>query len=98
MQSHYARNLDSVFHTQMFTSESIEYGLQRAEMELVSEWVFGQDSVDLLRCILKEIEHSYSSEFLSSVKGKLEPLVDSLQGVFDKGHFADARHILAKRI
>ena len=55
----------------MFTSESIEYGLQRAEMELVSEWVFGQDSVDLLRCILKEIEHSYSSEFLSSVKGNL---------------------------
>lgn len=98
VQSHYARNLDSVFHTQMFTSESIEYGLQRAEMELVSEWVFGQDSVDLLRCILKEIEHSYSSDFLSSVKGKLEPLVDSLQGVFDKGHFADARHILAKRI
>ena len=55
VQSHYARNLDSVFHTQLFTSDSIEYGLQRAEMELVSEWVFGQDSVDLLRCILKEI-------------------------------------------
>ena len=95
VSSHYARNLDSVFHTQLFTNESIAHGLNAAGLDMVAEWVFGQDSADLFRCLLKGVEGNYNDEFLRSLRPQFEALADSIQSSIDHAHFADARHILA---
>lgn len=93
--SHYARNLDSVFHTQIFTTQSIAHGLACAGMEIVSDWIFGQDATDLFRCLLKGAEKTYEAEFLDSLRPQFESLVDSIQSGIDHAHFSDARHVLA---
>lgn len=93
--SHFARQLDSVFHTQLYTPESIGHALERAGFEILSEWIFGQDALDFYRMLAIGIEATYPRALRRRVLNALNESLDAIQGALDRAEFADARHVLA---
>ncbi len=91
----YARNLDNVVHTQVFTEKSVGYALDMAEFELVSQWVFGQDAEDFCRFIVSSLRDFYPDDLLEESGGALLKIQDKLQNLFDLNHLSDQRHIIA---
>lgn len=97
LRDHYPRNLDAMMHTQIYTEDSLRYFLNQAGFTPVSEWIFGQDTIDIHRFLSVNLKDIYPSSLYNRVQEKLNPLIDPLQAVIDRGHFSDARHILAVR-
>ena len=92
---HFARNLDSVIHTQLYTDSSIDYALSQAGYERVAEWVFGQDALDLSRALLVNMRDKYPATMLKTVSESLVKIQDQMQVVLDQHYLASERHILA---
>jgi 2-polyprenyl-3-methyl-5-hydroxy-6-metoxy-1,4-benzoquinol methylase len=92
---HYARILDEVFHVQIFTDASIDFCLRASGFRKVSEWVFGQDALDLVRALVTALRDKLSPALLDEVRTALTALQDPLQHVFDRGRVADSRHVIA---
>ena len=90
----YARNLDAVVHTQIYTEESIEYALNLAKYEKVGQWVFGQDAEDFSRFILDSLREKYPDDLLQEVSKNLLNIQDSFQHVLDLSHLSDQRHFI----
>jgi len=95
---HFARQLDNVLHTQLYTDSSIRYGLQLAGYVPVAEWVFGQDALDFSRLLLLNLQHHYSTTMLQAASEDLARICDQLQAVLDQNHMADSRHVLAVKV
>ena len=91
---HCARNLDNVVHTQLYTYESINYAMENSGYEIIGEWIFGQDSQDLISFLKFKLDHVYK-EIKDEVYEKLNSLLNPVQCEIDKKRFADAIHILA---
>jgi len=91
----YARNLDAVVHTQIYTEKSINYALEISGFEKISQWVFGQDAEDFSRFILESLRYNYPDDMFQEMSDKLLNLQDDLQHLFDVRHLSDQRHIIA---
>ena len=90
-----ARHLDNVYHTQLYTDDSINYSLETFGYERVGEWIFGQDAQDLCSLLMKKIQANSKYDISNIFSDKLDNIVDSLQSAIDHSHFSDARHVLA---
>jgi hypothetical protein len=90
---HYARSLDSVLHTQLFTDRSIAHAMARAEYEIKAEWLFGQDADDLYRALVAKGKQATSEGALA----RLGNALSEIQGAIDRVRLSDSRHILAVR-
>ena len=95
VKDHYPRCLDAMMHTQIYTEQSLAYLLNEAGYEVISEWVFGQDTMDIHRFMSTNLAEQYPEKLYQSSMNKIKTLIDPLQSVIDQAHFADARHILA---
>jgi len=94
---HFARNLDGVVHTQVFTDTSIEYAMQEANYQILGEWIFGQDTSDLIRFLQNCSKSSPSTKTEKKLFQQLSKAHDTIQSAFDQNHLSDQRHILAIR-
>lgn len=94
-ENNYARNLDCVVHTQLFTDESIAYAMKMAGYEIRAQWIFGQDSEDLIRIFVNNIKKNLPLKLQGMFREKLLLMTDGMQGCLDKLHFSDQRHIIA---
>jgi 2-polyprenyl-3-methyl-5-hydroxy-6-metoxy-1,4-benzoquinol methylase len=94
-ENNYARNLDCVLHTQLYTDKSINFAMKEAGFRIVAKWIFGQDAEDFIRFILKNLTHKFSPNLISQVQDELYMYQDSLQHCFDKSNLSDQRHIIA---
>jgi len=94
---HAARTLDNLVHRQIYTDKSIVYLLNKMRYKKISEWVFGQDALDLKRMILSNLSKKTLSETdtFFDIKEKIGNLIDPIQEAIDKNHFSDSRHILS---
>jgi hypothetical protein len=90
---HYARSLDSVLHTQLFTDRSIQYAMGRAGYEIKAEWLFGQDADDLYRALVAKGELRAPQ----GVIARLGETLSEIQSAIDRARLSDSRHILAVR-
>jgi len=90
---HYARSLDSVLHTQLFTDRSIRHAMARAGYEIKAEWLFGQDADDLYRALIVKGAGATSQPALARLEGALS----EIQNAIDRARLSDSRHILAVR-
>lgn len=95
IKNHYPRSLDAMMHTQIYTEESLKYFLGSTGYDVVSEWVFGQDMMDIHRFLSHNLSQQYPEKLYSYSIDKIEKLVDVIQSQIDQAHFSDARHILA---
>lgn len=93
----YARNLDGVMHQQVFTDESIAYGLAQAGCEIVAQWVFGQDAEDGVRFLTTRGAEHYPARLWDGMFARMKGLPDAWQQVLDRAGLADQRHVLAIR-
>ena len=85
-------------HTHLYTKKSLQYLAQEFDFDIISEWWFGTDIVDLYRHIFINLEKSQSSnELIGSFKEMLLPLIDSMQLELDKKHCSSEVHLLLKR-
>ena len=91
----FARQLDSVLHTQLYTDSSIQFVLAAYGYEPLGQWIFGQDGCDLARMLSVALQNKYPARLLSDVKERLFNLADGLQHVIDMAKFAETRHVLA---
>ena len=95
--NNYARAFDTVVHTQVYTDRSIDYAMNTADMDIVAEWVFGQDAEDFRRVMLANLAGKLPASMLAEAHDRLSELLDPLQQCFDTLHMADQRHVLAVR-
>jgi hypothetical protein len=91
----FARQLDSVLHTQLYTDSSIQFVMASYGYEPLGQWIFGQDGCDLARMLSVALQDKYPARLLNDVKERLFDMADGLQHVIDTARFAETRHILA---
>ena len=77
----WARQLSSS-HTHLFSDESLDYLMSKNGFKAYCSWLYGQDSIDLSRMILQEIEGS--DEFKTDVKELLKKSLNILQKACDE--------------
>jgi len=94
----FARNLDGVFHTQIFTDDSIHYAMKLAECRILSEWIFGQDVSDLSRFLGYELYgNNLETKIHSKLNAQLQDINDDIQILLDQKRLSDQRHFIAIR-
>ena len=86
-----------MLHTHLFSEASIEYFLEAAEYDLVGEWIFGQDMMDIHRLLKMNLQARYPKELERYIDAKLGGLIDPLQAILDEASFSDSRHIIARK-
>lgn len=94
-EQNYARNLDNVIHTQMYTDKSIDFAMKYADYTITNEWIFGQDSSDLVRCFYDRLKYKYPKQMLDQIMENLTELQDPFQACLDQLKLSDQRHIIA---
>ena len=94
-ENNYARNLDCVLHTQLYTDESIKFAMDAAGFRIIAQWIFGQDAEDFIRFVLNSIANKFSLKKIDQIQNNLYQLQDSMQNCFDKLNLSDQRHIIA---
>lgn len=92
-----ARSLDSVFHTQMYTEQSLGHALMNAGYDTIAEWLFGQDAQDLCRVLATAMNGAVPAELAVSHAKTLVALMDPLQEAIDRARSCDARHLLVRK-
>nr|MBF0222717.1 class I SAM-dependent methyltransferase [Desulfobulbaceae bacterium] len=93
--NNFARSFDCVVHTQVYTDKSIQYALENSGFSILSEWVFGQDSSDLTRFMITNLQDKLSPAMIESLAGNLTSIEDGIQNCVDKAMLADQRHVIA---
>lgn len=96
---------DSIFHrqlhgghTHLYTDESIKYLADEFGFEIVSQWWFGTDVVDLYRNIYINLENKEVSERVRRhYTNMMKTMVDAMQLEIDKKHFSSEVHVLLKK-
>ena len=92
--TNYARNLDAVLHTQLYTDTSIEYMMEESGYEILAEWIFGQDAMDFTRFILNNLSEKLSKIMLKKIDNDFIRLQDSIQHSLDILRLSDQRHLI----
>ena len=85
-------------HTHLFTESSIRQMHKILDVNIVSEWRFGTDIMDLYRSLRTLLENKKTSETMINLfhEGFFEE-VDMLQSVLDKNHFCSEIHCVVSK-
>jgi 2-polyprenyl-3-methyl-5-hydroxy-6-metoxy-1,4-benzoquinol methylase len=85
-------------HTHLYTEESLNYLAQEFNFDIISEWWFGTDMVDLYRNMFINIEDkNVSSTIKVHYKNMMTKIIDSMQLEIDKNHYSSEVHMLLKK-
>lgn len=94
-EKNYARHLDCVVHTQLYTDRSINYSMETSGFDIVARWIFGQDAEDLMRFVTTNLEKRFSDPLIKVIQKDFHRLQNNLQQCFDQLELSDQRHIIA---
>ena len=84
-------------HTHLYTEDSIKYFVSEYKFEILSEWWFGTDILDLYRHFIVTFEElGYSEALVGNFKTSFKPLIDNLQLEIDRQKKSDEVHLLLK--
>jgi hypothetical protein len=85
-------------HTHLYTEESLKHLSDEFDLEIIAEWWFGQDVVDLYRNLLINLEgKSVSDNLKNHYKKMMCSFMDSVQLEIDKKHYSSEVHMLLKK-
>ena len=86
-------------HTHLYTMKSLQYLSKEFGFDIISEWWFGTDTVDLYRQIYIHMQNKSqcSKALIDSFQNMFSPLIDNMQLVLDKKHASSEVHLLLKR-
>jgi 2-polyprenyl-3-methyl-5-hydroxy-6-metoxy-1,4-benzoquinol methylase len=85
-------------HTHLYTKKSLEHISNEFGFDIIAEWWFGADVVDIFRHIAVTLEQKGTSSKLQKLwKEDFIPVVDAMQVEMDKQHFGSEVHMLLKK-
>ena len=85
-------------HTHLYTEKSISYLCNEFGFDIIGEWWFGTDIVDLFRHISISLDNVGCSEkLIKQFSEVFIPLIDSLQLQIDKNHYSSEVHLVIKK-
>ncbi|PZM67280.1 class I SAM-dependent methyltransferase [Paenibacillus dendritiformis] len=85
-------------HTHLYTNESISYFCKEFGFEIIGEWSFGTDSMDLFRFFKTKMQESGASpDAVKYFSEKYLAVLDDLQCVLDRSHFSSEVHLLLSK-
>ncbi|AOP32578.1 hypothetical protein A0128_01005 [Leptospira tipperaryensis] len=85
-------------HTHLYTEASIEYLAKEFQFDIISQWWFGTDMVDLYRNIYIDLEETGGSDSLRShYLSMMKSILDAMQLEIDKKHYSSEVHVLFKK-
>lgn len=85
-------------HTHLYTEESLNYLAEEFNFDIVSQWWFGTDIVDLYRNIFINIEkNNVSTTIKDHYKEMMKSIIDTMQMEIDKKHYSSEVHMLLKK-
>ena len=82
-------------HTHLFSRESINYMNDEFGFEVVGEWNFGTDIVDLYRLLSLSLKEQ-GIEYTNIFESKFISCIDEMQEILDKHDFASEIHMVVK--
>ena len=86
-------------HTHLYTEKSLSYLCKEFGFEVMAEWWFGTDIVDLFRHISVTLEKIKCSKKIEELWRKdFIPLIDAMQLELDKEHFSSEVHMVLKKV
>lgn len=84
-------------HTHLYSKESINYFCKEFGFNIVGEWYFGTDIVDLFRFNCTKMRQlNVSDSAITCFKHQFVPIIDQLQSIMDKTEFCSEVHLLIK--
>jgi len=82
-------------HTHLYTPESLQHLANEFELNVLGEWWFGTDIVDLFRhCHVNMVKSNASQKVIETFSNKIVPIIDALQLEIDKNLYSSEVHIL----
>lgn len=85
-------------HTHLYTEKSLNYMCDEFGFDIIAQWWFGTDIVDLYRDISVILENNHASnELKNSFKEMIIPVIDSMQLQLDRKHLSSEVHLLLKK-
>lgn len=97
-QSFFNRQL-AAGHTHLYTMESIYHFCDRYNFEVLGEWYFGMDILDLFRFNYLSVEQvTNDNNLLSYFSDRFIPMLDDLQNVVDKNKFCSEVHLVLRKV
>jgi 2-polyprenyl-3-methyl-5-hydroxy-6-metoxy-1,4-benzoquinol methylase len=86
-------------HTHLYTKKSLLHLCREFGFEVMSEWWFGTDVVDLFRHISVTLQKQKCSKKLIEIwRQEFIPLLDAMQLEIDKKHYSSEVHMVLKKI
>ncbi len=86
-------------HTHLYTEKSIAHLCKEFGFEIVSQWNFGSDIMDLYRHVSVTLDQKKcSAAFKNEWRQQFTPMIDMLQLEMDKKHLSSEVHLLLKKI
>jgi len=88
----------SCAHTHLYTEDSLVHLASEFDLNIIGEWWFGTDMVDVFRHIMVNLEQQGASEKLVNLwKQDFVPLIDSMQLEVDKRKYSSEVHMLFQK-
>jgi hypothetical protein len=85
-------------HTHLYTDQSINYLATEFGFNILNQWWFGTDIVDLYRHIyISLLESGSSKKMIDLWENDFRPVIDNLQIEIDKKHFSSEVHVLLEK-
>ncbi|WP_019424728.1 class I SAM-dependent methyltransferase [Paenibacillus sp. OSY-SE] len=85
-------------HTHLYTRESISHFCKEFGLEIIGEWQFGTDSMDLFRFFQLKMHNSgVNPDAVKYFSEKYITVLDDLQSVLDRSHFSSEVHLLLSK-
>ena len=86
-------------HTHLFTEKSLAHLCEEFGFEVIAEWWFGTDMVDLFRHIAVSLKKQKSSEKLMELwRQYFIPIIDAMQLEIDKKHLSSEVHMVLRKV
>lgn len=85
-------------HNHLYTEESLHYMFHEFDFEVVGEWWFGSDMMDVFRHVEVMMQKSSSSDKVRAVWQKsFGKVIDEMQLVLDERHLSSEVHMVLKK-
>ncbi len=85
-------------HTHLYTEDSLGYLAKEFKFDIISQWWFGTDIIDMYRNLFVNLEKKKVSEVIKKeYKKMMISIIDSMQLEIDKKHHSSEVHMLLKK-
>ena len=85
-------------HNHLYTEESLHYMFEEFGFEVLGEWWFGSDMMDIYRHVDVMMQQTHSSDKMRTKwQNSFGAMIDKIQLVLDKEHLSSEVHIVLKK-